>query len=160
MEKMDLQQQIEHLVNEQLTGSDCFLVDVRIAGTKTSQKKVVVWLDGDKGVSIDTCAEVSRRLGNKIEEQELIDTAYTLEVSSPGIDQPLRLPRQYPQHLGRKVRVVLSDGSTHLGTLTQVTEKSILIAEAAKGKKKAAAASAIEIPIDTIEKTFVLVSFN
>jgi ribosome maturation factor RimP len=155
---MDLKERIEALIEGYLQGSEYFLVNVLIAGGK-SVPKLIVWLDGDAGVSIDKCAEVSRWLGKRIEDENLIETNYTLEVSSPGIDQPLKLFRQYKQHLGRNLRVTLKDGSTKTGKLEEVNENSVTIAETVKGKKRESN-PLIEIATTDIEKAFVLISFN
>jgi ribosome maturation factor RimP len=156
---MDLKETIEKIVEGFLEGSPFFLVNVMVAGSK-SVPKIIVWLDGDAGVSIEKCAEVSRRLGKRIEDDNLIETAYTLEVSSPGIDQPLRMFRQYKQHLGRNLKVTLTGGSTKTGKLEEVKENSIVLAETLKGKKKENPEPVTEIDIKDIEKAFVLVSFN
>ncbi len=156
---MDLRQQIEEIVSRQLSGSEFFIVDIIISGVKTVPK-ISILLDGDRGISIDKCAEVSRRVGKQIDDNALITSAYTLEVSSPGIDQPLKLFRQYPKHIGRKVKVLLTDGSTRTGKLEAVNESSIVLAEEQKTKKNKAADLPSEIPVKDLEKTFVLVSFN
>jgi ribosome maturation factor RimP len=156
---MDLKGRIEELVEGRLQGSEYFLVNVLIAGGK-SVPKIIVWLDGDAGVSIDKCAEVSRWLSKRIEDDNLIESAYTLEVSSPGIDQPLKLFRQYKQHLGRNLKVSLTNGSTKTGKLEEVKENSIVLTETVKGKKKENLNPVIEIDTKDIEKAFVLISFN
>jgi ribosome maturation factor RimP len=156
---MDLKGHIEELVEGYLHSSEYFLVNVLIAGGKTVPK-IIVWLDGERGVSIDKCAEVSRWLGKRIEDENLIESAYTLEVSSPGIDQPLKLFRQYKQHLGRNLKVTLTDGSTKTGKLEEVKENSIVLTEIAKGKKKENPGQVTEIDTQAIEKAFVLISFN
>jgi ribosome maturation factor RimP len=155
---MELKEQIEDLVTVQLKGSPYFLVNVMIAGVK-SVPKITVWIDGDEGVGIGTCAEISRKLGKQLEDREMIPTAYTLEVSSPGIDQPLKLFRQYKQHIGRKLKVTLKDGTTKIGTLIQVQEDSILLTEEKKTKKKNESETPAEIKLADTDKTFVLVSF-
>jgi ribosome maturation factor RimP len=156
---MDLKGRIEELVESYLHNSEYFLVNVLIAGGK-SVPKIIVWLDGDAGVSIDKCAEVSRWVGKRIEDENLIESAYTLEVSSPGIDQPLKLFRQYKQHLGRNLKVTLTDGSTKTGKLEEVQENSIVLTEVAKGKKKENPSLVTQIDTQAIEKAFVLISFN
>lgn len=156
---MDLKEHLESLVEGYLHGSEYFLVNVLIAGGK-SVPKIIVWLDGDTGVSIDKCAEVSRWLGKRIEDENLIETAYTLEVSSPGIDQPLKLLRQYKQHVGRNLRITLIDGSTKTGKLEEIKENSLLLTEVTKGKKKEITNPVVEIDTKDIEKAFVLISFN
>ena len=156
---MDLKERIEGLVEGYLHGSEYFLVNVLIAGGK-SVPKVIVWLDGDAGVSIDKCAEVSRWLGKRIEDENLIDSNYTLEVSSPGIDQPLKIFRQYKQHMGRNLRVTLKDGSSKTGKLEEVKEHSIVLTETVKNKKKETNNPVLEIDTTNIDKAFVLISFN
>jgi ribosome maturation factor RimP len=156
---MDLKGRIEELVENYLHGSAYFPVNVMIAGGK-SVPKIIVWLDGDTGVSIEKCAEVSRWLGKRIEDDQIIETAYTLEVSSPGIDQPLKLYRQYKQHLGRNLKVTLAGGVTRTGKLEEVKENSIVLTETTKGKKKENTNPVTEIDTKDIEKAFVLISFN
>jgi ribosome maturation factor RimP len=158
---MDLKEQIEELLELELRHSTYFVVDVLVKGIK-SVPKVTVMLDGDAGISIDTCASISRRLGKYIEEQNLISTAYTLEVSSPGIDQPLKWARQYPKHIGRSVRVHLKDGSVKTGKLENVQDETITVAEEVKDKKDKKNASLIPLllAMQDIEKTYVLVSFH
>jgi ribosome maturation factor RimP len=155
----ELRQNIADLVTMPLKGSAYFLVDVVISGIK-AVPKITVWVDGDAGIPIDKCAEISRRLSKQIEDRELITSAYTLEVSSPGIDQPLKLYRQYKQHIGRKVQVHLLDGTSKTGRLEAVHENSIIVAEEKKKTKKEEADISAEIAVADIDKTFVLVSFN
>ena len=171
---MDLKTEIERLVNQLLTadaqGETLFLVDVHVAGNPNFHPKVTVLLDGDAGITIDKCAEISRRLGNQLETLDLINSAFVLEVSSPGLDTPLLLRRQYVKNLGRKVKVSLNDGSTKTGTLLAVNEEGILLEEERAGKRKAPAKSAVpgapppqethvRIAWSGIQRTFVLVSF-
>jgi ribosome maturation factor RimP len=100
---------------------DLFLLDVEL--TASSPLQVAFTLDGDAGVTIGQCAEISRMLGNLIEEQDLIKTEYELEVSSPGADAPLKLLRQYTQHVGRKLAFTLQDGSTKKGKLLEIKQQ-------------------------------------
>lgn len=160
---MDLKEKIEEIVSSILSqeslADELFIVDIQVAGVK-SLPKITVLLDGDKGIDIDVCALVSRKLGYQIEELNLIDSAYTLEVSSPGLDQPLKLKRQYIKNIGRKVKVLLKNGETKSGRLDAVQEDSILVVEEVKGKKKDTSSPNTEIALKDIEKTNVLVSFN
>jgi ribosome maturation factor RimP len=59
-----------------------------------SNGKLIILLDGDNGIGIDECAQVSRHVGFHLEEENVIETAYNLEVSSPGIDTPFRCHHQ------------------------------------------------------------------
>ena len=84
-----------------------FLVEVKIRPTSN----IKVFLDGDAGISIEKCVQYNRALYKKIEEAELFPGGdFSLEVSSPGLDEPLKLFRQYRKNLGRPVEVVLLDG--------------------------------------------------
>lgn len=103
-----------------------FLVDIVVKGNSGNQK-VVVLLDGDEGISIDECSRISRSVGNSIEEEELIGGKYILEVSSPGLDHPLKLHRQYVNNQGRTLSIETTEGEKIEGELKQVTDDSIVV---------------------------------
>lgn len=129
---------------------DLFLVDVKVKGSVGNQK-VLVFVDGDEGISIDQCGQVSRKLGGLIEEQDLFGGKYTLEVSSPGLDFPLTLHRQYVKNAGRDVVVELNDGVKVEGKLGKITENVI---ELESGQE------AQSIALENIKQTKVKVSFK
>ncbi|WKN32873.1 ribosome maturation factor RimP [Porifericola rhodea] len=164
---MNIEVQIEQLVQqilEEQQDPSLFLVDVSVSSAKNSQK-VIIHLDGDEGISIDTCALVSRKLGAIIEEQDLISGSFTLEVSSPGLDLPLKMHRQYTKNIGRRVKVLLQDNTTVKGELSKVEEGQIIVQEELKNKskdksKKQGGTKEIVIPFQDIKKTNVLASFN
>ncbi|TAH18481.1 MAG: ribosome maturation factor RimP [Cytophagales bacterium] len=160
MEK-DLQQIISDLIDEQLRLADLFIVDLKVID-KGGRTKLVLTLDGDKGVTLEQCAFVSRTIGEGIESQNLIEQAYNLEVGSSGIDEPLKMKRQYYSRVGRKLKVLLADGTEKEGKLETVTEEKITLLPDIKNKKKAKEADleAIEIAFANIKQTYVLVSFN
>jgi len=160
MEK-DLQQIIYDLINEDLLLADLFVVDLKVID-KGGKTKVMLTLDGDKGVTLEQCASLSRKIGEGIESQNLLEQAYTLEVGSPGIDQPLKMKRQYNSRVGRKLKVELTDGTEKEGKLEGVTEEKIILLPDTDKKKKAKEANleAIEIAFTNIKQTYVLVSFN
>lgn len=99
-------ERINELVDGVLAGNDLYRVETRIKGS-AGQPMVDVFIDGDKGVTVEECASVSRRLYAAIEVDDLFDKSFRLDVSSPGLGKPLRLPRQYQRHLGRNLQVVL-----------------------------------------------------
>lgn len=134
-----------------------FVVDV-VASFKGNPGKVLVIVDGDKGIGIDDCAELSRELSKNLDDTNLIPQAFNLEVSTPGLDQPLKSKRQYVKNIGRNVRVRQTD-KTEEGKLTAVDDLSIQLTQTiGSGKKKEE--KTIEIPFDKIDKTIVLVSFK
>lgn len=154
---MELRDKIAQTV-ESILEKEYFLVDVQIKQLK-EKKKVMVFLDGDQGVNIDICAKVSRALGDYIEQFDWIDTPFTLEVSSPGVDNPLKLLRQYPQHIGRNLQVKDKNQTLYEGTLVDVGETNICI-EQTQGKGKKAIKTQISIDFENIETAKVLISFK
>ena len=133
--------------------STLFVVDVSLTGPESYQK-LRVFLDGDRGVTIDQCAEISRKLAKRLDEEDLIKDAYQLEVSSAGIDQPLQLLRQYHKNVGRMVKVFKTDGKEVKGTLISVNEQGI--AMEIKNKKVTEMST---ILFQDIQHTKVLVTF-
>jgi ribosome maturation factor RimP len=134
MDIRNSEQKIKDLANAMLSGNaDYFLVDVKMRPGNS----IRVTLDADSGVSIDKCVEYNRFLYKKIEEASLFPAGdFSLEVSSPGTDEPLRSHRQYLKNRGRKVEVTLQDGSRKEGKLVDVTEDGIILEEISGSKKK------------------------
>jgi ribosome maturation factor RimP len=109
-----------------------FLVDVRISPVNN----IKVFIDGDQGISIEKCVQVNRTLYKQLEESGLVPPDnFSLEVSSPGLDEPLKLHRQYKKNIGRLVELVLLEGSRVDGRLLEVGEDGIIVEET-KGKNK------------------------
>ncbi len=160
---MTLEHTITDWTNELLAEQDpaLFLVSVEVS-SGTGTRKVRVYLDGDQGVSIDTCAEVSRALAHRMDEEELIADPYTLEVSSAGLSQPLTLRRQYVKNVGRHVKVTLQDDKTVRGKLLAVADEQITVAAepAGRSKKKSVETTETTIAFSNIKKTNVLALFN
>ena len=152
--KEKIEQQVLLLLEEH---SDLFLIDVVVKGN-TGTVKVVIILDGDEGVGIDNCVSISRQLSGFLEEEDLIEGKYTLEVTSAGVEHPLQLPRQYTKNIGRNVRVVAGDQSIFEGKLASVSDDQITL-EIIKDKKKKITEQ-VELPFSEIDKTNVLVSFK
>src|ERR1700759_57569 len=99
---MDIEKRVKELVEEKIADRpDLFLVDVKMH----SNGKLIVLVDGEKGIGIADCAQISRHVGFHLEEENVIDQAYNLEVSSPGIDMPLSQPRQYLKNVGRSLAI-------------------------------------------------------
>jgi ribosome maturation factor RimP len=157
MELQDLTAEIRKMAESHLKDASHFVVDV-IVSLRNNPKKLLVILDGDKGISIDDCAELSRELSQQLDETNLIDGAFTLEVSTPGLDQPLKNRRQYVKNIGRKVKVKTKEKTVE-GKLHAVHETTLeLLQQEGSGKKKEE--KSVEVSFNDIEKTFVLVSFK
>ncbi len=157
----DLKQIIYDLVSAEFLDPELFIVELKVP-EKGGKGKISLTLDGDKGVTLEQCASISRKLGEAIESQNLMEEAYTLEVGSSDIEQPLKLQRQYHSRIGRKLSVELNDGTLKEGKLETVTAEKITLIPEVKTKKKAKEADLqpIEIAFSNIKKTHVLVSFN
>ncbi|MET6999315.1 ribosome maturation factor RimP [Chitinophaga defluvii] len=111
---------------------DNFLVEIRIKPTNN----VKLFIDGDKGVPVERLVAFNRAMYPLLEGSGLFpDNDFSLEVSSPGLDEPLKLHRQYLKNIGRKVEVTFLDASVKEGTLLAVTDDLITIEELI-GKKK------------------------
>jgi ribosome maturation factor RimP len=125
---------VEGMVQAMLAGEQgYFLVDVRVKPTNN----VKVFIDGDQGISIEKCVQVNRALYKKFEETGLFPNGdFSLEVSSPGLDEPLKLHRQYKKNIGRQVELVLQDGSKMEGRLLEVSEDGIIVEETRGRNKK------------------------
>ena len=140
---------------EPLLTEDVFLVGIKIKPTNN----IKVYVDADKGLGIEKCTRINRALYKSIEEAGLYPNGdFSLEVSSPGIDEPLKLLRQYNKNIGRDVQVQLSDDKLITGKLTTVSENDITL-EYTEGKNKKAVLKQETIPFDNIKKTIVQIKF-
>ena len=105
MTKTPLLETLTDLASQALTGTDLFLVDIEIKGSDQNPQ-VGIFVDTEQGgVNIDQCAEINRKLGFLTESHELFTGKFTLNVSSPGLDRPLKDRRQFPKNVGRKAAV-------------------------------------------------------
>lgn len=154
----ELTEIVKELAERHLKDDSFFIVDVISKGV-TGKTKILVLLDRDQGVNIDDCAELSRSLAADIELEDIIDVAYILEVSSPGLDHPLSSVRQFKKNVGRRLRLVLTSGAQLEGSLNDVNDSSIVIAAEKKENKKKVVEET-EILFADIEKANVLVSFK
>jgi ribosome maturation factor RimP len=115
------------------------ILEVRVKGHKGSRMVRVVAdvadLDADHDLDVDTVAELSRELGDALDEHDPIAGGYRLEVSSPGVDRPLTRPRDFRRNVGRQVRVELTsdaDAPSELtGTLVDATDTEITLEDEA-----------------------------
>lgn len=126
---------IEQKMNALLEGHPShFLVEVRIKPTNN----VKVFIDADEGIMLSTLIEYNRKLYKDLEESGLFPADdFSLEVSSPGLDEPLKKHRQYKKNVGRYVHITKIDGSVVEGKLIEATADGIVVeTETGKGKKK------------------------
>lgn len=154
---MGVEKRIRELIEEKIADRpDLFIVEIKVV----NNTNVTILLDGDKGIGIHDCALVSRHVGFYLEEENLIDQAYNLEVSSPGLDTPLILERQFQKNIGRTVELKLKEGKSASGKLLQSDEQAITILAAVKEKGKKAKEVETKINKTDIVETKIGVSFK
>ena len=132
-----------------------FLVEIRIKPTNN----VKVFLDADTGMSLDKLIQYNRKLYKELEESGFFPgNDFSLEVSSPGLDEPLKLHRQYLKNVGRPVEVIRLDGVKNEGKLITVSDTDIVVEEEkGKGKKKELVHHTV--PFSEIKATRVQIKF-
>ncbi|HNP79028.1 MAG TPA: ribosome maturation factor RimP [Cyclobacteriaceae bacterium] len=154
---MDLKAQLTTWTEASLENPSLFLVDVILSSRHLS--KITVVVDGDQGVNIDECTRISRTLSARLDELNLEAEHYVLEVTTPGLDQPLRLNRQYRKNIGRGVKVHLKDKRIETGSLIEAGEDQVVIRQEWK-EGKVMQEKRVTIPFAEIEKTYVVISFK
>jgi ribosome maturation factor RimP len=156
-----LEEQILGLLAEKFIETDfkdCFVVDIKLS----SGNKLEVFIDCDSGLTLEKCQQISRFLEEAIDEDNLLGETYSLDVSSPGLDRPLKLTRQYLKNIGRQLNVTLNDGTIRIGTLKSVGENGISLEETQttkEGKKKKTTVVLSDLPFAEIKKAMVVIRF-
>jgi len=154
---MNIEKHVIELVEEKIADRpDLFIVDVQMHNSGI----LSILVDGDNGVPISDCVAISRHVGFHLEEENTIEQAYRLEVSSPGIDTPLKSIRQFRKNINRSLKVKLINGNTREGKLLDADESGITIQEIFKEKGKKAVTIESYIQTTDISETIVLVSFK
>ncbi len=138
-----------------ISENEYFLVALKIKPVNN----IKVFIDGDNGITIEKCVQFNRSLYKKVEERNLYPSGdFSLEVSSPGIDEPLQLYRQYKKNIGRLVEVAFKDGTLQNGKLLNVLEEDIII-EQTTGKNKKLITQQTIIPFEKIKTITVQIQF-
>ena len=154
---MQVEKRVITLVEEKIADRPgLFLVEVKML----ANNKLIIHVDGDEGISIQDCAAISRHVGFHLEEENVLEKAYNLEVSSPGVGEPLKLIRQYTKNIGREVSVKLANGDKIEGELLSVDESTFIIEAKVKEKGKKAQLVEISVEFNNIVETKVLISFK
>lgn len=146
----------EHLDKVLAENPSLFLIDFSVSSS--DQIKVVI--DGDTGVTLEDCMKVSRAIEHNLDRET---TDFSLEVTSPGATEPLKMPRQYKKNIGRKLEVKTSD-TTITGTLVSSSAEAIELEWKSRepkpvGKGKATVVRITAIPFSDIVKANVVLKF-
>ena len=108
------------LIKDHLEGTDKFLVDMHIS----KDNRINVAIDGDNGITIDDCIELSRYIEKSLNRDE---EDFELNVASAGLDNPLKLRRQYVKNIGRSLAITTNDGEKICGKLLEVSDDNIVV---------------------------------
>jgi ribosome maturation factor RimP len=144
---------IEALLAPLLEGTDMFVTNLQIE----PGNNIKLFLDADEGLNVQKSVSINRQLVAQIDELGWYPNGdYSLEVSSPGVDEPLRSIRQYKKNIGRTLAVTNIEDLEQIGVLKAVTEVGISI-EVKINKKKETAL--VEVPFENIKQSIVQVIF-
>lgn len=149
-----LKDKINKLLEPILGENDWFLVDLKVLPAA-----VQVFIDSDNGVTIENCVTINRRLLTELNLTMPFSDKYTLEVSSPGVGQPLKVMRQYKKVTGKKVNVLMNDGVKKTGRLTFFDENKLVLEESRMEKHHEIITGQTEIPFHNIKSTTVVINF-
>ncbi len=160
---MTIQEQIAIFVAESLEGTDCFLIDFKLKPTNNYK----IYIDSDTGFTLEKAVSINRKIRKKVDEAGLYPEGdYSLEVSSPGVDSPLKLHRQYLKNIGRKLEIELTDEEAGgvTGKLIAVHDDHIVVAESLPKRRRVTAKADAEpklssIAFDTIKTAVVCLEF-
>lgn len=126
MDKLiQLKEILEKEVNAYFKNTSLFLVDIKVL----SNGKIEIFADGKTNITIDECAQISKHIHHFLEENNLMSDNLSLDVSSPGMDEPLKVAQQFQKQLNKKVDVVLKNGLKITGELISADESGIVIKE-------------------------------
>ncbi|MEY3051505.1 MAG: hypothetical protein RLY31_1290 [Bacteroidota bacterium] len=162
LESFFIEEQIRGLLAQQFEEQafqDCFLVELHLH----PGNKLVVYVDCDSGMTLEKCRRINRFLEAHLDENGWLGTQYGLEVSSPGLDRPLTLRRQYVKNIGRELAITLQDGQPLSGKLEAVGETSVTLSRQVvtkEGKRNRKTMETMEVPLESIRKALVAIRFN
>jgi ribosome maturation factor RimP len=136
-------------------GLDLEGIDVQASGRR---RRVSVVVDRDGGIDLDAIAEASRAVSDALDAAEAMgDAPYTLEVTSPGVDRPLTLPRHWRRNLTRRVRLHTTDGGVVEGRIESVDDVGVTLVADAGARRESETRS---IPWPDVSRGDVQVEFT
>jgi ribosome maturation factor RimP len=151
---MSLSEKITELVQPAVEKAGFFLEDVHVV-SPGKHRIITCIVDGQTPLNLDQVTAVSRDISELLDAADFMDdSAFTLEVTSPGVDRPLTLPRHWHKNVHRLVKVVNHDGSVVNGRITTVEDACVLLIEDIKGKSKEHTVLFADIKRATVEIEF------
>lgn len=152
---MALKDQIAQLVTPEVEAAGYFLEEVHLV-TPGNQRIVTCIVDGESALNLDQVTSASKIISGLLDEAAFMgETPFTLEVTSPGIDRPLTLPRHFAKNVTRLLKVTLNDGNVVTGRIASNSETSVLLEVAEKKETKE-----LSIDFSDIKRAVVEIEFN
>lgn len=151
---MALKDQISELITPALHQAGYFLEDVNIV-SPGQHRIVTVIVDGESGLNLDQVTVASKLVSELLDEAPFMgETPFTLEVTSPGIDRPLTLPRHFAKNVDRLLKVTKNDGVVVTGRIRSNTENDVTLEVAEKKEFKEVTVALADIKRATVEIEF------
>ncbi|MFN5182059.1 MAG: ribosome assembly cofactor RimP [Bacteroidota bacterium] len=149
---------ILNLINSHISGTDKFLVDLKISPSN----KIEIYIDAVSGLSVKDCVSLSRHIESSLDREK---EDFELEVSSPGAEEPFKVREQYTKNVGRKLKIELLDGTELKGTLKKHEGSTIILEilnkeKKERGKGKITKNENITLELDKVKKAGVILSFK
>jgi ribosome maturation factor RimP len=152
---MSLSEKITELVQPVVESAGFFLEDVHVL-SPGKHRIITCIVDGQTPLNLDQVTSVSRNISELLDTADFMDeSAFTLEVTSPGVDRPLTLLRHWQKNLNRLVRVVYQDGSVVTGRITLAEPTHAILVEEIKGKSKE-----YTVAFEDVKRATVEIEFN
>ena len=152
---MALKDQISELISPALQEAGYFLEDINVV-SPGNHRIVTVIVDGESALNLDQVTVASKLVSALVDEASFMgETPFTLEVTSPGIDRPLTLPRHFAKNITRLLKVTKSDGSVVTGRITSNTDSDVTLTVAEKKETKE-----LVVALADIKRAVVEIEFN
>ncbi len=134
---------IREIVKKAIDDNDIFIVDINVG----SNNKITVYLDKYRGLSLDDCERIHRKIYPEIEQ---LEDKFDLTVSSPGLTSEFKVWQQYHKNIGQEIEIILTDGRTVRGKITEADEEKVSL----QTKKEQ-----LTIPYTDIKKAKLILKF-
>lgn len=152
---MALKDQIAELITPALQEAGYYLEDINVV-SPGNHRIVTVIVDGDAALNLDQVTVASKLVSELVDEAPFMgETPFTLEVTSPGIDRPLTLPRHFAKNVTRLLKVTQNDGLVVTGRITANTELDVTLSVVEKKETKE-----VTILLADIKRAVVEIEFN
>jgi len=139
---------------EQTVAENNYLLIETVFRGQSNSLVIEIFIDGDEDLLVDQCADVSRKIISEIEKQDLIKKKYRLDVSSPGVDRPLKYLRQYKKHINRNIKIEFANEAGVLlkkqAKLIRVEEENLVFFDKEE----------LTVKFNSIKNAKVLISFS